>query len=96
MSYCLTSHEYTGPRLHRHRIYGLSGNIVNFWLVPNGMGFHTMKYVGYLVKIGQNFGYMVNFRGYKGHEMEAPVLHRLLGDLPEAGALHGRVVVPVG
>ena len=29
---------YTGPRLHRHRIYGLSGNIVNFWLVPNGMG----------------------------------------------------------
>ena len=29
---------YNGSRLHRHRISGLSGYLVNFWLVPNGMG----------------------------------------------------------
>ena len=27
---------------------------------------------------------------------EAPVLHQLHGEVPEAGALHGGVVVPVG
>ena len=60
--FCVFS-KYTASRLHRHRIYGLSGYMVNFWLVPNGMGYHTIKYFGYMVKISQNFGYMVNFIG---------------------------------
>ena len=30
-------------------IYGFFGYMVNFWMVPNGMGFHTIKYFGYKV-----------------------------------------------
>ena len=45
--------------------------MVKFWLVPNEMGFHTIKYFGYLVKIGQNSGYMVNFRGCLEASFEA-------------------------
>ena len=26
------------------------GYKVNFWLVPNGMGFHTIRFFGYMVK----------------------------------------------
>ena len=37
--------------------------MVNFKLVPNGMGFHTVKYFGFMVIYGRNFGYMVNFMG---------------------------------
>ena len=33
-------------------IYGFFGYMVHFWMVPNGLGFHTIKY----------FGYMVNFQ----------------------------------
>ena len=33
------------------------------------------------------------FRGCRGHEIEAPVLLRLHGELPEAGAPHGGVEV---
>ena len=30
-------------------IYGFFGYMVNFWMVPNGMGFRTIKYFGYKV-----------------------------------------------
>ena len=39
--------KYTASRIHGHRIYGLSGYMVNFWLVPNGIGFHTVKILIY-------------------------------------------------
>ena len=32
-------------------IYGLFGYLVNFKLVPNEMGFHTIKFFGYMVYI---------------------------------------------
>ena len=57
----------------------------HFCLVPNGMGFHTTRYPAYMVWIPDTWSIC-----------EGPVLHRLHGELPEAGALHGGVVVPVG
>ena len=36
--------KYTASRIDGHRIYGLSGYMVNFWLFPNGMGFHTIRF----------------------------------------------------
>ena len=52
-------------RLHRQRIYGLSGYLVNFWLVPNGMGYNTIKYFGYLVKISDIWSILWEFKPNK-------------------------------
>ena len=30
-------------------LYGFSGYLVNFWAVPNEMGFHTIEYFGNMV-----------------------------------------------
>ena len=55
--------NYNASRLLRHRIYGLSGYMVNFCLVPNGMGFHTTRYPAYMVWIPDTWSI---FRGCKG------------------------------
>ena len=52
---------YNAPRLDGHRLYGHSGYMVNFCLVPNEMAFHTIRYPAYMVFFRNNFGYMVNF-----------------------------------
>ena len=44
--------NYTASRIDGHRIYGLYSYTVNFWWVPNGMGFHTIKNLGFMVIFG--------------------------------------------
>ena len=39
---------YTQFRLQGIWIYGISGNMDHFWLVPNGMDFHTIGFFGYM------------------------------------------------
>ena len=50
--------KYTRSRLYGHRIYGLIGYMVNFWVVPISLS--TIKLTIY-PEFDLNFGYMVNF-----------------------------------
>ena len=50
--------RYTRSRLYGHRIYGLFGYVVNFWVVPISLS--TIKLTIY-PEFDLNFGYMVNF-----------------------------------
>ena len=40
--------EYTRFRLQGIRIYGISGYMDHFWLVRNGIDFHTIRFFGYM------------------------------------------------
>ena len=51
-------HFYTRSRLYGHRIYGLFGYMVNFWVVPISLS--TIRLTIY-PEFDLNFGYMVNF-----------------------------------
>ena len=50
--------KYSRFRLYGHRIYGLFGYLINFWLVP--ISLHILKLTIYS-EFYLNFGYMVNF-----------------------------------
>ena len=49
---------YTRSRLYGHRIYGLFGYMVNFWVGPISLS--TIKLTIY-PEFDLNFGYMVTF-----------------------------------
>ena len=51
-------YTYTRSRLYGHRIYGLFGYLVNFWVVP--ISSNILKLTIY-PEFDLNFGYMVNF-----------------------------------
>ena len=62
---------YTGFRLYGLRIYGLFGYMVNFWLVPNRVDFHTIENFGYMVWISDIWSIYELFESFKMIHVEA-------------------------
>ena len=62
---------YTWFRLYGLRIYGLFGYMVNFWLVPNRVDFHTIENFGYMVWISDIWSIYELFESFKMIHVEA-------------------------
>ena len=60
------------------RLYGLFGYMVNFWVVPNGIGFYTIKVFGYMFYIS-----VIWFKWRKREHQNEPCVSKIHQEMAE-------------